>query len=363
MTGPMQARRLEPEHPGHPLLHLAIERIYRAAMGDVDWVDPLSALVRAHGAEGAMLFTPELAAESGGLSVSFDVNARSGLRAISSELDVPRSSTGRAFSAVLGDEEDETLPATLFLLFRSESALPLAEDEVAAIQLCCRHLTIAVRLWYRDRFSREGSETLAAAVTAAALIVDEDGRVTWMNRRAAAWMREHRLVIAGAHLVDAPGIPVDFKRVVRDVAQQRASPLLAIHESVTVEVMPVPAPRPERAPGKVRPAALVVLRDGYGGRATAAALAANFRLTATEVDLAIALWKGMLIAEYAAQRSVAMSTVRTQLKSLLAKTGSRRQSDIVSVVARLQPITEPDVMADSYYRDWSTRIKRDTSNG
>jgi hypothetical protein len=59
--------------------------------------------------------------------------------------------------------------------------------------------------------------------------------------------------------------------------------------------------------------------------------------------------------------------VRTQLKSLLAKTGARRQSDVVAIVARLQPIAGDavfaNVMADSYRSGRDRNTRRDTSNG
>jgi hypothetical protein len=335
----MQARRHDPIPKEESLLHVAIERVYRAGMGDVDWLDALAMLARAHDADGAMLFTPGLPAEAGGLSASFDSHsARAALHSVP-QVPVPvRSATGRAFSTVLSIDGDDSLPATLFLLFRADSAPPLAERDVDAIQLCCRHLALSVRLWYRDRFAREGSEALASRVNAAALIADEQGRVAWMNERAEQWKREQRIAISDGRLTDIRGASFDLPRALRAATERGAKLMLKVDPSITTEILPVPLPhagRKRHGPGR---GALVILRDRMGSREVAAALAANFRLTATEVDLAIALWKGILIAEYAAQRSVAMTTVRTQLKSLLGKTGARRQSDVVGIVARLQPV-------------------------
>ena len=200
---------------------------------------------------------------------------------------------------------------------------------------------MAVRLWYRDRFSRHGSEALASNLNAAALIVDQGGYVQWMNRRAESWIRERRIVMTGGRITDVPGSSFDLSRAVREAAQGSGPKVITVNAALTAEVVAVPLPQTGEARDRVVGAALLIFRDRAGCKEAAAALGANFRLTATEIDLAMALWKGILIAEYAAQRSVAMSTVRTQLKSLLSKTHARRQSDIVSLVARMMPLAGP----------------------
>jgi DNA-binding NarL/FixJ family response regulator len=275
-----------------------------------------------------------LPAELGGLSISLDLGARGGLRAVPSKEPAPRSTTGRAFSTVLAT--DEELPATLFLLFRAESAPPLDEEDVADIQVSCRHLSMAVRLWYRDRFSRQGAEALANTLNAAAVVVDQMGYLKWMNRSAGEWVRERRMVIAQGRIAEVPGMSIDLPRALREATHGAGRQSITVNATSTAEIMPISMPVPG---GGIAVSALMIFRDRPGCKEAAGALAANFRLTATEIDLAIALWKGILIAEYAAQRSVAMSTVRTQLKSLLSKTHSRRQSDIVSLVARMMPLT------------------------
>jgi len=349
----MQAQRREEEELARSLHHAAIECVYRAGVGEVEWPEALVMLLRAHGADGAMLFTPEMPRESGGLSVCVDINARGGLRAVPADLDVPRPTTGRAFSTVLDIVGHEALPATLFLLFRSESAPPLADDELEALQVTCRHLSLAVRLWFRERLSRGGAEAVVSSICAGTLIAHEDGRIAWLNRRAEAWVRERRIAVADGKILNVSGLPADVPRAVRE-AVNAGSRVAFAEAAMTLEVAPILMPNAGGTGGLER-MAFIVVRDGAGAREAAASLAANYRLTTTEVDLAIALWKGTLIAEYATQRSVAMSTVRTQLKALLAKTGSRRQSDIVALVARLQPLASVPRLGD----DGGSRHRRD----
>lgn len=342
------------------LIDLAIERIHLAGMGDIEWKEALAAMARAVHVDRAMLFTPELAPDSGGLFAVHESRRGPG--------EIHAGESDEAFSAVLGDGGERTMPATLFVLLRARGTAGFTKEERGAIDLVARHVSLAARLWFRKRVSKHGAEALASSLNAAALIVDADSCVAWMNHQANAWVQGRRISIARGRLVEVPGVPVDLPRVIRETVGRRTSSGVTVAGDLTLEIAPVPMPRAEtrRPSGK---AALVLLRDRAGCRQVAAFLAATFRLTATEVDLAIALWKGVLVAEYASQRSVAMSTVRTQLKALLAKTGSRRQSDVVSLVARMQPLlgnpalSAASVMAEAsrYGRDIPT--SRDTSNG
>lgn len=60
-----------------------------------------------------------------------------------------------------------------------------------------------------------------------------------------------------------------------------------------------------------------------------------FGLTGAEARLAVALVRGLELKEIAAANGVAEATIRSQLKSVLAKTGTHRQSQLVALVSRL----------------------------
>ena len=57
-----------------------------------------------------------------------------------------------------------------------------------------------------------------------------------------------------------------------------------------------------------------------------------FGMTPAEARLTEALVHGQSLQQYADARRVTMSTVRTQLKAATAKTGTRRQADLVRIV-------------------------------
>jgi DNA-binding CsgD family transcriptional regulator len=63
-------------------------------------------------------------------------------------------------------------------------------------------------------------------------------------------------------------------------------------------------------------------------------LARAYRLTPAELRLANALAKGSDVKEISELFSISLHTARTQLKSLMAKTGTSRQSDLIALLIK-----------------------------
>jgi DNA-binding CsgD family transcriptional regulator len=91
----------------------------------------------------------------------------------------------------------------------------------------------------------------------------------------------------------------------------------------------VPQPRPRRA-------ALVIIHDpARTSPPMPTTLSQAFGLTAAESQLALALLRGETVAEFATRQGIAVPTVRTQLASIFAKTGTNRQAALVRLLASL----------------------------
>ena len=346
------------------LVDLAIERIYAAAGGDIPWKEALAAVTRSLGAERAILYTPELTEAAGGIWASHDLVRRPrALRVVDAE--PAAGAPEKVFSTVLADGGDPAMPTTLFALFEPAHAHAGATHQ-DAFGVLARHMAVAARLWFRQRASKHGAEALAATLNAAVLIADRDGRVAWMNPQANDWRRDGRISIVKGHVAVIADLAIDVPRLVRDACDGASSIEWSADGRITLQVVPVQMPCAEM---NADACALLLIRDRNGGRHVAAELARKFDLTPSETELAMALSRGVLVAEYAIQRSVAMSTVRTQLKSLLAKTASRRQSDVVGLVARMSPLVGSPtnsggrVMADPDQGRHDIPATRDTSNG
>lgn len=88
--------------------------------------------------------------------------------------------------------------------------------------------------------------------------------------------------------------------------------------------------------GRNEPAALIVVSDlevrvPDCGRH----LSLAFDLTDAEIRVALALLNGETPAEIAEARGVRLSTIRSQVKAIFAKTGTARQSELVGVLSRM----------------------------
>ena len=85
--------------------------------------------------------------------------------------------------------------------------------------------------------------------------------------------------------------------------------------------------------------ALVLLRSGQGlSELLANSLRQLFRLSPAEASIAVALGTGIDLTELAQQRKVKLNTLRSQVASIMAKTGTRRQAQLVALVSRIDSV-------------------------
>ena len=81
------------------------------------------------------------------------------------------------------------------------------------------------------------------------------------------------------------------------------------------------------------PAVLIFIEDPcLMPRPSAAGAAALYNLTPAETRLLDALLNGRRLAEHATAADISITTARTHLRSIFAKTGQRRQADLVRLV-------------------------------
>lgn len=80
---------------------------------------------------------------------------------------------------------------------------------------------------------------------------------------------------------------------------------------------------------------ILVIVDPQKRELTASLLQQLFELTAAEARLASGLVKGLDLHEIAEQHGVSVETLRVQLKSIFAKTHTKRQPQLVALLAQL----------------------------
>ena len=101
-------------------------------------------------------------------------------------------------------------------------------------------------------------------------------------------------------------------------------------------VAPLPPDHPAAAG---EPVALVLVTDPVAApRTLGRTVIELYGCSHAEARLAVLLAQGRTLQEAADERGVGIETVRSQLRSLLAKSGVHRQADLVRLLARLPEI-------------------------
>ncbi len=207
-----------------------------------------------------------------------------------------------------------------------------------------RHFLQAVKL----RQKLDASQLLAASARAAldklrlgVIVLDASGQVAIVNR--------------AAERATAPGEPLQLRqgrlsaRAARAAAEMEALIRAALPPHRTAGALRVPrsdrsawsvwaAPLPADTPISVRGefGALVLIGSADGDPALRREeLVALYDLTSAEFELARALCGGATLTQAAGARGVKISTARSQLLSILQKTGARGQADLIRMLALL----------------------------
>jgi DNA-binding CsgD family transcriptional regulator len=156
-------------------------------------------------------------------------------------------------------------------------------------------------------------------------------QVDWFNDAAERLLRRAAAVRVVAGRLDCAE-PGDGRRLRDRIAQVRARALptatLAVGRggAMPLHLRVEPLGNADDAEPAI---ALFLAEPGEALALDPAALAALFGLTPAEAQLAAALGAGASIADHAAQRGITVGTARIQLKQVLAKTGTARQSELI----------------------------------
>ena len=252
----------------------------------------------------------------------------------------PQGVAYAAGAVVLREEPWETQ----VYLQRSTVQGPFSRDALEQLDQLIPHWQRAVQMRQRLVRLRSGQDLLAASLDAVAmptLMFDEIGQVAHANRSARAllhareslWEADGRLAASTPELTRE--LHLHISNAVRP--QARSNPartsIVVMKRSarlpLTITVLPL-----RGAPDHpVRSGALMFVFDPEDTRSVTAPLVRRlFDLSTTEAELAVALCAGHSPEEIATDRGRALSTVRSQIRSLFAKTGTNRQADLISLL-------------------------------
>lgn len=192
---------------------------------------------------------------------------------------------------------------------------------------------------HRARLLRDAALGALETLSVGAILTDERSEILYANPSAERqWGRGSGLEIRQGRLCGRT--PAATEALVDAIRSAVAAASARMPRQNAVLVMPrdhgpglpvlvAAVPADHRPDGPGRKAALVLVGGARGLRARRADLARAFGLTGAESGLLVGLVDGQPLADYAAGAGITVETARKHLRNVLAKTGTKRQSDAI----------------------------------
>ena len=245
-------------------------------------------------------------------------------------------------------ESDRSLGITLA---RPWSSGPYTHQELQFARSVMPHLqhaaTVQMRLGDATALARLALNALETA-QAPIFILDRRGRVVHANAEAERLLGESDGLTVGpdglraATTDHSARLAALIGRAAGSTGEPAAGCTLRLprpSERPDLTVVTVPLPQSAEFPLAHNPTVILQVTDPLAHAAPNRALLVEaFGLTPAEVDLVADLLCGLSVREIADRSGRSIATVRTHLASVLAKTGTSRQSELVRLLTRLPRI-------------------------
>lgn len=249
--------------------------------------------------------------------------------------------------------ETADLSAVLAVLrnFRQGS---FGQPELAVLRRLVPHLQRAARLHLQMREMRLQNQAVEAALDRlpfGVVIADATGRTLLVNRAAQdmAAAKDGLLLCGGRLTVAQPKEATILVRHIGDAVETatrrkgEGGGSLSIsrpsgRRPFALMVAPL-SPDAALAAQHQAPAALILITDlERRPQVLGRRLVELFGLSPAEACLAVGLVAGKRLEDIAEERSVRMPTLRTQMRSILDKTGTNRQADLIRLIVGLPAV-------------------------
>ncbi|WP_342115392.1 helix-turn-helix transcriptional regulator [Pseudoduganella sp. OTU4001] len=246
-----------------------------------------------------------------------------------------------------GQEPGGDIPFTNLCWYRPAGKHPFSKGDKQLLKTLLPHLQQGLKLqWQMQRMRLNDLAAGYAGVgpPLASIVLDWGGRIASCNARAEALLAGSRALLRckDGHLLalGQQSSPSLAEALARCRATRHAVRMLVREEGsgelfrATLNALPADAETHFGIFG--RPCCLLLIelpRDDM--RETLQLYSQLYNLTAAELEVLTGLVNGLSAEQVAQLKDRSIATVRTQVRSLLAKTGSERQADLLRTVARL----------------------------
>jgi DNA-binding CsgD family transcriptional regulator len=341
--------------------------IYQAAHDSSLWTNVLQEIADAVHADTVILATPmdDHAALIGGL------HAASWKAMLRERMDIERPECGRElvlgryFSRPAGDDSVERIslycdvPSAgqmvhamgqkiagygepYLLVVRRKECGTFGQDEQCIFATLAPHLANALSLHLRMASAQVQVESAHAVLNAfehAVLRLDRTGHVRFISHTADTLLRtisEVQVKDGRLHMTTAAlqGALADAIQAVTAPPHGRLCQSLTVqrHDETQLQITLLLSPLPSSSSAEI----MVLLTDPrYGSGARTRTLRELYYLSPAEARVAGLLAQGLTVREISEQLRLNLETVRFHVKRLLAKTGSRRQAELMKLMLSL----------------------------
>lgn len=236
---------------------------------------------------------------------------------------------------------------------------PFEEQTVAELQRVLDHLPNVFQVRELAARTRDKALMSSAALDAlprAVAIVDEGMHLHYLNAAAEALLNTSTEVRIRANRLSTSEIRLAHQLAQRVKSACQMTPTVnhvPLHTanvggrpSIELHVVPL---KPQLAAdfGCERPLAMVLLRRPFHCAEWPRSAHRPYALSRAEMAVVAALIEGLTPAEHAERSGIKISTVRSQIKTILAKTGTRRMAEVAILFAAIDIPPAGDAMSRS----------------
>jgi DNA-binding CsgD family transcriptional regulator len=252
------------------------------------------------------------------------------------------------FIDVIGANLERTATSTSFFSIRRHENHGIVDDTTRRrCQLIVPHVKRAVCIGKIIENGRTQGRLLESALermSSAAMVVTETGKIIFTNRKAEEYLQQKTAICAQQGIVCAVNCAAD--RTLKDAFAAAAHGDAALgfkgievplsignKQSYVAHVLSLASEaRWEPSTGGV--AALFVNEVTPVSPSPLETIAANYCLTASEIRVLSAVLEEGGVREIGERLGISPATVKTHLNRIFAKTGARRQADLVRLAAK-----------------------------
>jgi DNA-binding CsgD family transcriptional regulator len=238
-------------------------------------------------------------------------------------------------------------------VYREPDGAAFDGQQYSTLALLAPHLNTAFALRRRLiglESKVQDLETALNRINVALILLDDRGKPLMVNAAAQAICGKRdgllltRSGIGAMSILESAALQALIARTISSVAPRQSAQgggcVLTKKNGRKLHLLATPIP-PSLADSPGRAVAMLLISDSEKEQQLPGDILRQlFCLTPAECRLALLLQEGLTLPEAAQQLSVGRETVRTQVKSILQKTGSRRQGELVKLLAEISALCE-----------------------